>query len=352
MEKIVYFLGAGFSQPLGIPVMGNFLEKSKDLYFERPEDFEHFLDIFDQINKMHVSKTYYDTDLLNIEEILSILEMRNQLTGTAAVAAFTKYISDVVDYYTPKAPGSSNPDFGPMYKIFGDEIFHGYGAFLLGLFHIHLQGDKPRQPGPRDEDIVYTVSAYGLKDPDYSIITLNYDLALENICKHLNEGMVHNVLKLVRKSSSEPLPAGQIYLAKLHGSIDTEDIVPPTWNKNLAKESIISSWRLAHKLLSDANQIRIIGYSLPETDSYIKYLLRAAVLDSPNLKRIDVICLDDVEGKVKQRYKDFIIYKNYRFKSMDVRKYLANLFPVRGGWPHAIDINIEAFHNNNFMGPA
>ena len=29
MEKVVYLLGAGFSAPLGIPVMGNFLTRSK-----------------------------------------------------------------------------------------------------------------------------------------------------------------------------------------------------------------------------------------------------------------------------------------------------------------------------------
>ena len=33
MEKITYVLGAGFSAPLGIPVMRDFLTKSKDLYF-------------------------------------------------------------------------------------------------------------------------------------------------------------------------------------------------------------------------------------------------------------------------------------------------------------------------------
>ena len=41
MERVVYLLGAGFSAPLGLPVMSNFLEKSKYMYFEESENEEH-----------------------------------------------------------------------------------------------------------------------------------------------------------------------------------------------------------------------------------------------------------------------------------------------------------------------
>lgn len=81
MEKVVYFLGAGFSAPMGIPIIKDFLLKSKDLYFENPTKYAHFKRIFNKIYKMHIAKTYYETDLLNIEEILSILEMQRH-TGS------------------------------------------------------------------------------------------------------------------------------------------------------------------------------------------------------------------------------------------------------------------------------
>lgn len=41
-EKVVYILGAGFSAPLGLPVMSNFLVKSKDLYFSDTEKYKRF----------------------------------------------------------------------------------------------------------------------------------------------------------------------------------------------------------------------------------------------------------------------------------------------------------------------
>ena len=55
MEKVCYILGAGFSAPLGLPVMTNFLARAKDLYAQEPERFEYFQDVFDLIKDMHVS---------------------------------------------------------------------------------------------------------------------------------------------------------------------------------------------------------------------------------------------------------------------------------------------------------
>ena len=47
MENIVYFLGAGFSAPLGLPVMNNFWSKAKDLYVEKNTEFKYFKEIFE-----------------------------------------------------------------------------------------------------------------------------------------------------------------------------------------------------------------------------------------------------------------------------------------------------------------
>ena len=89
-ENVVYLLGAGFFYPLGLPVMGNFLEKSKDMYFEDKGGYQHFEEVFEKIREMHVSKTYYDTDLTNIEEILSILEMEQHLGDKSSKQSFCR----------------------------------------------------------------------------------------------------------------------------------------------------------------------------------------------------------------------------------------------------------------------
>ncbi len=76
MENVVYLLGAGFSAPLGLPLMGNFLVKAKDMYWQHPDQFRHFSKVLDTIQKMHVCKSYFESDLSNIEEVLSIPEMQ------------------------------------------------------------------------------------------------------------------------------------------------------------------------------------------------------------------------------------------------------------------------------------
>lgn len=39
-QNIVYFLGAGFSATSGIPVMGNFIDKARDLFFSDENKYQ------------------------------------------------------------------------------------------------------------------------------------------------------------------------------------------------------------------------------------------------------------------------------------------------------------------------
>src|SRR5436190_57195 len=103
MENVVYILGAGFSAPLGLSVMNDFLLKAKDMYAMDAKKYAHFESVFQKINSMAVAKSYYDADLFNIEEILSILEMRERLAG-ADTKIFVEFLCDVVDHYTPAVP--------------------------------------------------------------------------------------------------------------------------------------------------------------------------------------------------------------------------------------------------------
>src|SRR5262249_12079572 len=109
-------------------------------------------------------------------------------------------------------------------------------------------------------------------------------------------------------------------IAKLHGSVDGGGIVPPTWNKSMPRR-IAQAWRAASLMLRGATQLRILGYSLPEADAYVKYLLQVGVLEAERLKRIDVVCLDP-DGMVEERYRRLIAFSSWRFKNGNVEEYL------------------------------
>ena len=69
MENIVYILGAGFSAPIGLPVMNNFIDKSKDMYFNYNDggNFNYFEDIFKMIKDIAFLKNYINSNLFNID---------------------------------------------------------------------------------------------------------------------------------------------------------------------------------------------------------------------------------------------------------------------------------------------
>jgi len=317
-EKVVYILGAGFSAPLGIPVMNNFLERSKDMFAENPESYSYFEEVFSTIKEFSFVKNYYSADLFNIEEILSILEMRDNLSHARKKSSFKRYIVDVVTHHTPNILGISQPSNDWLGSIFGgSNPVRDYGIFISCLLNLEFY----IYPGRTKHD---TVSKSTIQNT-YSVVTLNYDLVIEYLCELINghtdkESLKGEFLGFLDDDSDNCI----LDYAKLHGSIDSKNIIAPTWNKGIQSKEIKSIWSLAYKVISEANYIRIIGYSLPTTDSYVKFLLKSAVIKSNNLKRIDVICLDE-DNTVVERYNEFIArdFNNFRFKNKNVMEYLS-----------------------------
>jgi hypothetical protein len=333
-NNVVYFLGAGFSQPLGIPVMKDFYLKGKDLYYKNPGKYGYFLKVIKEINELDKVQKFFKSDLFNIEEILSLLETRPK----KKTKEFVKFISDVVRYYTPGIKKINRSDISNP-KIFSDlsnknivkirdftnkDLIGDYAKFVAGLFPIKFECSK--KDGNLYDYSTLSFSMSENSDTSYSIITLNYDMVIENFISFLNDSFSNSVgLKCLRSSSNQSTKKdNSIYLVKLHGSIHDGSIIPPTFNKNLQNGQIKYAWNTAYNLLRNAQHIRIIGYSLPETDNNIRYLLKKSISESPNLHYIDVICLDE-SGEVRKKYDDFIRFNFYRFFNVGIEYYLGKI---------------------------
>lgn len=313
-ERIVYFLGAGFSAPLGLPVMSDFLLRSKDLYFGDRERFDHFGSVFSTIARMGNAKNYYHIDLFNIEEILSLLEMENYVGSSQSRDMYVRFLADVITALTPPF----NPVPFPMgwdgFRVSDDPLVCAYAAFVATLFGIDwTQTD--------DNGVRHYPTDSPADRPQYSVITLNYDLVLEQALDLVNAAVAIRPPLCFGTTLEQHDAGARVSIAKLHGSVAPPCIVPPTWNK-VANRDVEPAWRLAYRLLAEANQIRFLGYSLPQSDTYVRYLLASAALESPHLKKIDVICLDDPENSVRRRFQSLISYYRLRFHSGDIREYL------------------------------
>jgi len=66
-------------------------------------------------------------------------------------------------------------------------------------------------------------------------------------------------------------------------------IVPPTWAKGGQSTILRPVWTRALQALREAGRIFIIGYSLPRTDEFFKYLLALALSTNEQLDKIIVV---------------------------------------------------------------
>jgi len=314
MRNIVYLLGAGFSAPLGLPTIGNFYWKAKDLYESEPVKFAHFSKSFELMDSFGRLKTFMKADLENIEEILSILEMVEALSSEPSSKLFSKFISDVIIAYTPEMPPPEVADdaLDPnVLRFFGkDALASSYCVFVAQILAL-------RSPRRLEEKWRFE---RGEPSAHYSVVNLNYDRVLESACEYIQRHYPQKPpLRFYDPVSKIKPGATDVMLAKLHGSVTTE-IVPPTWNKKIHK-SILPAWQGAFDEVAKANELRFIGYSLPETDSYFRYFLKAAISKSFNLQRVDVLC----SGNVGQRYQQLFEPTRLRFNSGTTEEYLRQL---------------------------
>lgn len=352
MNNVVYLLGAGFSAPLGLPVMSNFLSVSRDLYFQDPARFSHFEGVFKTISEMAVAKNIYHANLWNIEEILSILEMRESLGDVSPKREFVRYIGDVVQAQMPSEPIPHNPDTMQCFDfLFDDWKWDHYGKFFASLLRLtFMRRDFSAQGGAK-------CVRFGRRHESswrYGLVSLNYDEVCERVVRafefHYNSGSNAAAFHLGTDFSDLPKAfQSALPLAKLHGTVG-ETIVPPTWNKNLHPD-LVAVWKGAHQLLGKANHLRILGYSLPDSDAYIRYLFKSAAIDSQHLKTIDIICLDP-DGSVKRRYENFIDFPRMRFANKDLDAYLGFLMPNKVEVQHnSGEYRYDTLegHHENFM---
>lgn len=321
MEKVVYILGAGFSYPFGLPLVNNFIQKAKDYYASHSEEVAYFQEIFKLQDKLAKIKNSYRSNLYNFEEVLSLLEMQSFFSGEELETKYTEFIRDVISHYTPEF-GISRQEWGyaeealdfPCGKDSNLNEFNHLFKFLAGLCNKSIVCVQDRS-GHRLTQLVDNPS-----DTSYRIISLNYDRMIEKASSCLSSwDSAYKTVFLEDLDSSEDYD--QLRLIKIHGCVEAGNIIPPTWKKGANNTTVSKLWKCAYKALGEANHIRVIGFSLPESDSYLKYLLKTSFIGSENLKSFDVVCYDP-DNSVRKRYESFIEFPNFRFVSGKTEQYI------------------------------
>jgi len=357
----VFIFGAGASFASKAPLMSNFLNTADDLLrsgaFE--EDSNEIEEVFK--TKTSLGGVYRSSylDINNIESLFGAIEMGSTLqrlgnfTGKSKISSIRKALVKMI-VRTLELSINFRKNTNGVVNDIGD--YNRFSEIIKELF------------------------------PNSCAITFNYDLALDvslynqyndiNYCLNLEDNSSFKLLKLHgstnwaqimdKENTIVPCPIDRLIESahsspgrhshsrenyKIHASKfiqsdwftdylsrnnysssrvnDVPVIVPPTWNKTEYHGTLSNVWQAASTALSTARNIYVIGYSLPESDSFFRYLFALSSLNNPSIRCFRVFNPDPKGGEVDNRFSRMIgagIKDYYQYYPITFRAALDSVF--------------------------
>jgi hypothetical protein len=120
-------------------------------------------------------------------------------------------------------------------------------------------------------------------------------------------------------------------------------IVPPTWSKAGYHQQIAHVWQRAAEHLAEARRIVVIGYSLPASDQFFRYLYALGTVGSPRLELFWLIHPEEngAGARVCARFKRLLgraAERRFRYTALKFEESAGELLSVlvRGNRPHPL----------------
>ncbi len=332
MSKIVFVLGAGASAHCGTPLMGNFLEVAEGLWRrgEVKEASEHFEKVFDAIGYLQGIHSKAKLDTYNIETVYAAFEMGKLLDSLPGIEEMSlmkgrdrstlmeeliSSIKKVIGYTlerTTKLPNDNEqkPTSNIAYFEFADIIKRlmdeGKDCSII-TFNYDLGLDFSLQYNGVPADYgLNNITLASRKSVPYLKLhgSLNWGRCSGSECKEI---IPPRELKRAIYESYSTIPIiSQLKTMKCKCGAPLEEdpfIVPPTWNKTAYHEQIEVVWKRAALELKDAENIFVLGYSLPSTDLFFNYLFALGVDMRTILKGFYVY---NPDPEVKTRFENLL----------------------------------------------
>lgn len=333
MSNVVFILGAGASKQCGAPLMANFLDVASDLLRSNsvPDKKEEFERVFNAIGALQSVHSKAQLDLNNIESIFTVLELGRVIQRVpgiessnipATIIALKELIVKTLEI-TINFPVNQRRIVAPKpYDAFGDLLKHisqeASPARTTSVisFNYDIAADIALYRAGMGPD--YVIESSSGSRPPVQLLKLHGSLnwAIDKKTKAIRPLHISDYLQdyLVAYSydeqSSVKLPIGSQlvdYFSRLK-SVEVENepvIVPPSWNKADYHSTLSNVWAAAARHLSEAEHIFIIGYSLPETDSFFRHLYALGSVSTTPLRRIAVYNPDDT-GVTERRFESLL----------------------------------------------
>jgi NAD-dependent SIR2 family protein deacetylase len=319
MSEIVFILGAGASVDAGAPLMKEFLARARAVLPHHPQ----VALIKKAAGKLQSVLAKSAFDIRNIESIFGAIEMGRLIK---------------------RFPGFQEDEL-PALSV---AINHIIAATLNETVKCKV-ADGQIHPNKVYAHFCYLLEALRDQRRTVSVITFNYDVALDYAMQFGNirseyylDGDQTSGVPLLKLHGSlnwgtcprcksivatkplfklhEHMPFARESSLELGFNIDKEFqgmickdpacgnekidpspvLVPPIWNKTTHHEQLGNVWRQAAKELSEAQEIIICGYSMPESDAFFTYLFALGSVGDEILNRVTVY---DPDPHIEERFR-------------------------------------------------
>lgn len=346
----VFIFGAGASVEAGAPLMKDFVDKAEWLYrrsnFQEYDlitnDFEIVFENYKTIWNLY-SKTH--VEIKNIENLFCLIEMAcligklgdfEQKTileiRKALVNVIIRTIEMNMKFEIKNSFVHSAASYGYLLQILSEvnkktRIGHKY-SFITFNYDIGLESAILKSPNYNGINY-YLDNSIDISSADVLKLhgSINWGKCENNGCNYVQFPDWNRFFcgGRGREEKDTILPISKYFeenpciKCNAHGQF-TKLIIPPTWNKIFENELFAKIWNKSISLLSKATNIFVIGYSMPETDLFFKYMITLGLFKNDNLRKFVVVNPDcSVDEKYKNILSKGVIENNYLFVPKEFR---------------------------------
>ncbi|MDB5988966.1 MAG: hypothetical protein JWQ10_369 [Herbaspirillum sp.] len=361
MSNVVFILGAGASKQCGAPLMGDFLDIANNLFRSKLVEDKRvqFERVFAAIGELQAVHSKAQLDLNNIESIFTVLELGRiiqKIPGIPTseipetIASLKELIVKTLEV-TIKFP-TNQTYIGPPkpYEAFTSLLTHlqkeafPHQTAAVISFNYDIAADIAMcRAGQGPNYIIENAPGNHLGIPLLKLHgSLNW--ATESVSRKIRPLHLFNYLQRYipngySEHASIEVPIGS-HLADYFKQIESMQvdqepvIVPPSWNKADYHAALSDVWAAAAQHLSEAEYIYVIGYSLPETDSFFRHLYALGSVGTTPLRKFAVFNPDSI-GDVDKRFRSLLgpgAIARYEYHEQTFEQAIAhirNQFPKR-----------------------
>ncbi len=340
--------------------MSDFLDVASDLLranavHEKRKEFEK---VFAAIGALQAVHSKAQLDLNNIESIFTVLELgriiqripglsteeipetisalKELIVKTLEVTMIFPTQKEYID--VPKPYGA----FGNLLKHLYQDAFPSQKAAIIS-FNYDIAVDMAMHRAGLGPDYIIDTPPHNTANVPLLKLHGSLNWATEKATRKIHPLHLKNYFQRYQyrnygDSKDIRIPIGSHlveYFSQSNIEVESEPvIVPPSWNKADYHNALSDVWAAAAKHLSEAEHIFVIGYSLPETDSFFRHLYALGSVGSAPLRRIAVFNPDS-SGATDERFRGLLgpgAIARYEYHPITFDKaidHIQTLFPKR-----------------------